>query len=188
MRALVKAKAERGIWLQEIETPAVGPNDVLIEVLKTGICGTDVHIYNWNEWARKTIPVPMPVGHEFVGFVEEIGGGRVAVQVLVEPGQSPHMFEPTPRQYSRTSLGSGVLIDPRGYILTNDHVVDGADEVLLISAGNEIIKDLGSGNIGVHHGVAFFGLTQIIQCLPHIMHGAEQVSKIQDKEDKEEHE
>ncbi len=73
MKALVKAKAEEGLWLEEVPVPEIGINDVLIKIKKTAICGTDVHIYNWDEWARKTIPVPMPVGHEFVGQVAEIG-------------------------------------------------------------------------------------------------------------------
>lgn len=73
MKALVKARAETGIWMQEIPTPEVGHNDVLIRVRKTSICGTDLHIYNWDEWARKTIPVPMAVGHEFSGEIIEIG-------------------------------------------------------------------------------------------------------------------
>jgi threonine 3-dehydrogenase len=73
MRALVKAKAEPGIWMQDIGRPEPGPNDVLIRVRKTAICGTDMHIYNWDEWAAKTIPVPMAVGHEFVGHVETVG-------------------------------------------------------------------------------------------------------------------
>lgn len=73
MKALVKARPEPGIWLQEVAEPAVGINDVLIKIYKTAICGTDIHIFNWNAWAQKTIPVPMPVGHEFVGKVEKIG-------------------------------------------------------------------------------------------------------------------
>lgn len=73
MKALVKAKAETGLWLEEVPVPQVGMNDVLIRILKTSICGTDVHIWNWDEWARKTIPVPMVVGHEFVGVVDSFG-------------------------------------------------------------------------------------------------------------------
>jgi threonine 3-dehydrogenase len=73
MKALVKSKAERGLWLEDIPEPAIGVNDVLIRVRYTGICGTDVHIYEWDEWAQKTIPVPMAVGHEFVGEVIEVG-------------------------------------------------------------------------------------------------------------------
>jgi len=73
MKALVKAKAEVGLWMQEVPIPEMGINDVLIKVQKTAICGTDIHIYNWDEWARKTIPVPMVVGHEFVGVIAAMG-------------------------------------------------------------------------------------------------------------------
>ncbi len=73
MRALVKAKREPGLWLQDVPIPTIGINDVLIKVRRTGICGTDVHIYNWDAWAQKTVPVPMAVGHEFVGEIVETG-------------------------------------------------------------------------------------------------------------------
>jgi len=73
MKALVKAKREVGLWMQEIPIPEVGINDVLIKIQRTAICGTDIHIYNWDAWARKTIPVPMPIGHEFVGVIAEMG-------------------------------------------------------------------------------------------------------------------
>ena len=73
MRTLAKARPEPGIWMTEAPKPAVGPNDVLIRIRKTAICGTDMHIYNWDDWAQKTIPVPMHVGHEYVGTVEAMG-------------------------------------------------------------------------------------------------------------------
>jgi len=73
MKALVKAKAERGIWMQEIEPPKVGHNDVLIKIRQTAICGTDIHIYQWDEWAQQTIPVPLTAGHEFCGEIVECG-------------------------------------------------------------------------------------------------------------------
>ncbi len=73
MKALVKSRAEQGLWLEDIEEPTVGINDVLIRVRYTGICGTDVHIYQWDEWAQKTIRVPMTIGHEFVGEIVETG-------------------------------------------------------------------------------------------------------------------
>ena len=73
MKALVKKEAAPGIWLEELPQPRIGPNDVLIQIAKTAICGTDMHIFNWDEWARKTIPVPMAVGHEYCGRVVEIG-------------------------------------------------------------------------------------------------------------------
>jgi threonine 3-dehydrogenase len=73
MKALVKSRAEVGLWLEDVPEPEIGVNDVLIKVDRTGICGTDVHIYKWDEWARKTIPVPMVVGHEFVGEIVDVG-------------------------------------------------------------------------------------------------------------------
>jgi len=73
MKALVKAKAERGIWMQDITAPEVGHNDVLIQVNRSAICGTDIHIFKWDDWARKTIPVPMAVGHEFSGRIVDMG-------------------------------------------------------------------------------------------------------------------
>ncbi len=81
MKALVKVKPEPGLWLEEVPRPEIGINDVLIKIHKTSICGTDVHIYNWDEWAQKTIPVPMQVGHEFVGSVAEIGSNVHDLQV-----------------------------------------------------------------------------------------------------------
>ncbi|HVJ85981.1 MAG TPA: L-threonine 3-dehydrogenase [Caulifigura sp.] len=73
MKALVKKHAQPGLWLEDVPEPTVGINDCLIRVDRTGICGTDVHIYNWDAWAQKTIPVPMVVGHEFVGEIIEVG-------------------------------------------------------------------------------------------------------------------
>jgi threonine 3-dehydrogenase len=73
MKALVKRKSEQGLWLEDVPEPKIGINDVLIRIDRTGICGTDVHIYKWDEWAKKTIPVPMVVGHEFVGEIVEVG-------------------------------------------------------------------------------------------------------------------
>jgi len=73
VKALVKSHAKPGLWLEDIPEPAIGINDVLIRVLRTGICGSDIHIYDWNEWAQQTIPVPMAIGHEFVGEVVRVG-------------------------------------------------------------------------------------------------------------------
>src|SRR2546426_1931579 len=73
MKALVKRKSEPGLWLEDVPVPQIGINDVLIRIDRTGICGTDLHIYKWDEWAKKTIPVPMVVGHEFVGEIVEVG-------------------------------------------------------------------------------------------------------------------
>ncbi len=95
MKALVKSRPEEGIWLEEVERPRVGHNDLLVRVRKTAICGTDVHIYNWDEWSRETIPVPMTVGHEFSGVVEQVGsevagfqpGDRVSGEGHITCGQ-----------------------------------------------------------------------------------------------------
>jgi len=73
VKALVKAKPEKGLWLRDVAIPNVGPNDVKVKILRTAICGTDMHIWNWDEWAQRTISVPMTVGHEFVGRIVEIG-------------------------------------------------------------------------------------------------------------------
>jgi len=73
MKALVKSKPEEGLWMERVPVPEIGPNDVLIKVKKSAICGTDVHIWNWDQWAQKTIPVPMITGHEYVGEVVGIG-------------------------------------------------------------------------------------------------------------------
>ncbi|MEM1047424.1 MAG: L-threonine 3-dehydrogenase [Pseudomonadota bacterium] len=81
MKALVKAKPEEGIWMERVPVPEPGPNDVLIKVVKTAICGTDVHIYNWDAWAAATIPVPMVVGHEFVGTIADTGPASTKYRV-----------------------------------------------------------------------------------------------------------
>lgn len=73
MKTLAKLHAEKGLWLNEEEKPTYKDNEVLVKISKTAICGTDLHIYNWDEWAQKTIPVPMRTGHEFVGIVEAVG-------------------------------------------------------------------------------------------------------------------
>ena len=81
MKALVKKYAEPGIWMDEVPVPEIGVNDVLIKIKKTSICGTDIHIYNWDDWAKKTIPVPMVTGHEYVGTVEAIGSNVHDVKI-----------------------------------------------------------------------------------------------------------
>jgi threonine 3-dehydrogenase len=83
MKALVKAEAKEGLWMQDVPKPDIGPDDVLIRVHMTAICGTDVHIYNWDDWAQKNVPTPMVVGHEFGGVVEAVGSDVTRVK----PGQ-----------------------------------------------------------------------------------------------------
>ncbi|UCF17216.1 MAG: L-threonine 3-dehydrogenase, partial [Phycisphaerales bacterium] len=81
MKALVKNKAEQGLWMQDVPIPKIGRNDVLIKIHKTAICGTDIHIFNWDTWARKTIKTPLVIGHEFVGKVAEIGANVHDVEI-----------------------------------------------------------------------------------------------------------
>jgi len=81
MKALVKKHAEEGLWLEEVPVPEVGGNDVLVKIKKTAICGTDVHIYNWDDWAKKTIPVPMTIGHEFAGEIVALGANVTELKV-----------------------------------------------------------------------------------------------------------
>lgn len=80
MKALVKAKPEKGIWMQEMPVPQPGHNDVLIKISKTAICGTDLHIYKWDDWAQKTIKTPMIIGHEYVGHVAAVGSEVTSVK------------------------------------------------------------------------------------------------------------
>ena len=75
MKAICKSKPEPGLWLNDVPKPDVATNDVLIKITKTAICGTDLHIYHWDEWSQSTIKPPLVIGHEFVGIVEDIGPG-----------------------------------------------------------------------------------------------------------------
>ena len=81
MQALVKKEREPGLWLDEVPVPSVGINDVLIKIHKASICGTDVHIWNWDAWSQKTIPVPMTIGHEFVGTVAALGNNVTDLEI-----------------------------------------------------------------------------------------------------------
>jgi len=81
MQALVKKYAEQGLWVDDVPIPEVGQNDVLIKIQKTAICGTDIHIYNWDEWAQKTIPIPMTIGHEFAGVIAEMGAEVTELEI-----------------------------------------------------------------------------------------------------------
>ncbi|MBV8378520.1 MAG: alcohol dehydrogenase catalytic domain-containing protein, partial [Verrucomicrobia bacterium] len=73
MQALVKRDRSPGLWLEEVAVPATGEFDVLVRILRSSICGTDLHIYEWDSWAQRTVPVPMQIGHEFVGIIESVG-------------------------------------------------------------------------------------------------------------------
>lgn len=115
MKSLVKAKAEIGIWLEDVKKPTIGHNDVLVQVNKTAICGTDIHIFNWDDWAQKTIPVPMTVGHEFSGVIVELGsevnglniGDRVSAEGHVTCGHC-RKCRAGERHLCRNTVGIGV--------------------------------------------------------------------------------
>jgi threonine 3-dehydrogenase len=81
MKALVKAKSEPGLWMEDVPVPEIGPDDVLVKVTKTGICGTDLHIYKWDNWAQGAVPVPMTVGHEYSGTIAELGANVTHLQI-----------------------------------------------------------------------------------------------------------
>ncbi|MEZ4339160.1 MAG: L-threonine 3-dehydrogenase [Sandaracinaceae bacterium] len=115
MKALVKKERAEGIWMDEQPVPEIGPNDVLIEIHKTAICGTDIHIYNWDDWSQRTIPVPMTVGHEYVGRIVEMGshvtglsvGDRVSGEGHVTCGMCRNC-RGGKRHLCRNSVGVGV--------------------------------------------------------------------------------
>lgn len=115
MKALVKAKREPGIWMQNVDVPKYGVNDVLIKIEKTAICGTDIHIYSWDDWAQATIPVPMTVGHEFYGKIVEVGSEVKGLEVGQRVSGEGHLTcglcrncRAGKRHFCRNTLGVGV--------------------------------------------------------------------------------
>ena len=115
MRSLVKSRPEFGIWMEETEPPKIGPNDLLIRIRKTAICGTDIHIYNWDAWAASTVPVPMVVGHEYAGEIVAMGsevkglkiGDRVSGEGHITCGHCRNCRAGR-RHLCRNTLGVGV--------------------------------------------------------------------------------
>ena len=98
MQALIKAKAEPGLWRGTVPVPEIGPDDVLIRVNRTGICGTDIHIWNWDEWAQKTVPVPLVTGHEFAGEIVELGRNVTDLSLGQRCSGEGHLIGKTSRQ------------------------------------------------------------------------------------------
>lgn len=98
MKALVKAKAETGLWMETHPVPEIGADDVLIKINKTGICGTDIHIWNWDEWASKTVPVPLITGHEFAGEIVEMGRNVTGLSVGQRCSGEGHLIGKDSRQ------------------------------------------------------------------------------------------
>jgi threonine 3-dehydrogenase len=115
MKALVKAKREPGIWMQDVPVPEYGVDDVLIKIEKTAICGTDIHIYTWDHWAQATIPVPMTVGHEFYGKIVEVGSEVKGLKIGQRVSGEGHLTcglcrncRAGKQHYCRNTLGVGV--------------------------------------------------------------------------------
>ena len=105
---LVKEKPEPGLWLRESRRPQIGPDDVLVKVHKTGICGTDVHIFNWDEWAQKTIPTPMTIGHEYAGEIVALGANVRRLKVGQRVSGEGHVIG----MRSRAARGGRYHLDP----------------------------------------------------------------------------
>ncbi len=177
MRALVKLKPESGIWMDRIPFPRISPNDVLIKVVKTAICGTDIHIYNWDAWSRKTIPVPMAIGHEFVGIITEFGsevrglkaGDRVSAEGHITCGHCRNC-RAGKRHLCRNTIGVGVnrpgcfaeyISVPASNVFTVPEIISDAVAAILDPLGNaahtalsfdlvgEDILITGAGPIGI---------------------------------------
>jgi threonine 3-dehydrogenase len=108
MKTLVKAKAEVGLWMETRPVPEIGPDDVLIRIRKTGICGTDIHIWNWDDWAQKTVPVPLVTGHEFAGEIVEIGRNVTDLKVGQRCSGEGHLIG----KHSRQSRSGRFHLDP----------------------------------------------------------------------------
>jgi threonine 3-dehydrogenase len=108
MKALVKAKAEPGLWMDDVPAPEPGPDEVLVKVRKTGICGTDIHIYNWDEWAQRTVPVPMVVGHEYAGEIVELGANVRDLKLGQRVSGEGHVIG----MHSRAARGGRFHMDP----------------------------------------------------------------------------
>jgi threonine 3-dehydrogenase len=108
MKALVKAQAAPGLWMQDVDKPDIGPDDVLIKINKTGICGTDVHIFAWDEWAKRTVPVPMVVGHEYAGEIVELGENVRKLRIGQRVSGEGHVIG----MDSRAARGGRFHLDP----------------------------------------------------------------------------
>ena len=108
MKALVKAEARPGLWMDERPIPQIGPDDVLIKINKTGICGTDIHIYAWDDWAQRTVPVPMVVGHEYAGEIAEVGANVSHLAVGQRVSGEGHVIG----MNSRAARGGRFHLDP----------------------------------------------------------------------------
>ncbi|WP_240509560.1 L-threonine 3-dehydrogenase [Geofilum rhodophaeum] len=160
MRALVKARPEKGIWMQEVPVPQPGHNDVLIKISKTAICGTDLHIYKWDEWAQKTIKTPMVIGHEYVGHVAATGsevhnvkeGDRVTGEGHIACGHCRNCRRGRQHICEKT-VGIGVNIDGA----FAEYVVVPANNVMKINAKipDEIVSIMDPFGNATHTALSF---------------------------------
>jgi threonine 3-dehydrogenase len=98
MKALCKSEPREGLWMTRAPVPEIGPDDVLIKINKTGICGTDIHIWNWDEWAQNTVPVPLITGHEFAGEIVELGRNVTDLAIGQRCSGEGHLIGKTSRQ------------------------------------------------------------------------------------------
>ena len=108
MKALVKAKSEPGLWMRDEPVPEISPDEVLVKVAKTGICGTDIHIWNWDDWAQKTIPVPMIIGHEYAGEIVNVGASVRSLKIGQRVSGEGHIIG----MRSRASRAGRYHLDP----------------------------------------------------------------------------
>ena len=108
MKALVKAKPEPGLWMENRPVPEIGPDDVLIRIKKTGICGTDIHIWNWDAWAERTVPVGLITGHEFAGEIVELGKNVTDLKIGQRCSGEGHLIG----KHSRQSRSGKFHLDP----------------------------------------------------------------------------
>ena len=155
MKALVKAKREPGLWLQDVAEPKPGPGEVLLRVLRTGICGTDLHIDSWNEWAQHTIKPPLVVGHEFVGEVVELGEGVASVFPGEIVGAEGHIVcgrcrncMAGRRALCANTVGIGVQRD--GAFAAEDVLITGAGPIGIMAA-----------QVARHNGARFVVITDV---------------------------
>ncbi|SMX43028.1 L-threonine 3-dehydrogenase [Maliponia aquimaris] len=109
MKALVKTRPEEGLWMQRVPVPEIGPDDVLIRIRSTGICGTDIHIWNWDDWAQRTVPVPLVTGHEFAGEIVELGRNVTDLKIGQRCSGEGHLIG----KQSRQSRAGKFHLDPQ---------------------------------------------------------------------------
>lgn len=160
MRAIVKAKPEKGIWMRELPIPAPGHNDVLIKISKTAICGTDLHIYKWDDWAQRTIKTPMTIGHEYVGYVAAVGsevtnvkeGDRVTAEGHIACGHCRNCRRGRQHICEKT-IGIGVNIDGA----FADYVVVPSNNVMKISSKipDEVVAIMDPFGNATHTALSF---------------------------------